>query len=261
MTARRAVLALPALLLARPARAVELPATARQGDMVIGQGGVRGMALDGRALRVASNGAFVFGLGRDHGAEARITVPGAPPRMLRIERRQWDIQNITGLPPAQVTPDDAALARIQAERTRLATARAADSDRTDWLPPMAWPARGRISGVFGSQRVLNGQPRQPHYGLDVAGPVGTPLVAAWGGRVTLAADFFFFGQLVVIDHGHGINTLYAHMSSIDVTEGQVVAQGARIGAMGASGRVTGPHLHFSLSWYSVWLDPQPRLPA
>jgi murein DD-endopeptidase MepM/ murein hydrolase activator NlpD len=259
VTGRRVTLALPALLLARPVCAVELPTSARQGDMVIGQGGMRGMALDGRALRVTPNGAFVFGLGRDHGASATLSLPRGETRSLRVERRLWDVQHITGLPPAQVTPDDAALARIQQERTRLAAARAADSDRTDWLPPMAWPARGRISGVFGSQRVLNGQPRQPHYGLDVAGPVGTPISAAWAGRVTLAADFFFFGKLVVIDHGHGINTLYAHLSAIDVAEGAVVAQGAPIGAMGATGRVTGPHLHFSLSWYAVWMDPQPRL--
>jgi murein DD-endopeptidase MepM/ murein hydrolase activator NlpD len=126
---------------------------------------------------------------------------------------------------------------------------------------MQWPARGRISGVFGSQRVLNGQPRQPHFGLDVAGPVGTPIVAALAGRVTLAAEFHFFGQLLVLDHGHGVNTLYAHLSRMLVREGQEVAQGAPIAEMGATGRVTGPHLHFSLSWYRVWLDPQPLLPG
>jgi murein DD-endopeptidase MepM/ murein hydrolase activator NlpD len=121
------------------------------------------------------------------------------------------------------------------------------------------PAEGRISGVFGSQRVLNGQPRQPHFGFDIAAPTGSPLLAEASGRVVLSESFFFFGNLLVIDHGHGINTLYAHLSRRDVTEGEVVTRGQRIGATGATGRVTGPHLHFSLSWFQVWLDPQPVL--
>jgi murein DD-endopeptidase MepM/ murein hydrolase activator NlpD len=135
-----------------------------------------------------------------------------------------------------------------------------DTARTGFAQGFVWPARGRISGIFGSQRVLNGQPRQPHYGLDVAGPTGTPVVAAADGQVTLAEEFFFFGRLIVLDHGHGVNTLYAHLSAMDVAEGRVVRAGERIGAIGATGRVTGPHLHFSLSWYATWLDPQPVLP-
>jgi murein DD-endopeptidase MepM/ murein hydrolase activator NlpD len=170
------------------------------------------------------------------------------------------VQTITGLPPAQVTPDAEALRRITAERERLATARAIDSARTDFAQGFLRPARGRISGVFGSQRVLNGQPRQPHYGYDIAAPVGTAIIAAGAGVVTLSAEFFFFGRIIVIDHGHGVNTLYAHCSAVDVTEGEAVAAGQRIGAIGATGRVTGPHLHFSLSWYQVWLDPGPVLP-
>jgi len=122
------------------------------------------------------------------------------------------------------------------------------------------PAHGRISGVFGSQRILNGEPRQPHFGFDIAAPTGTPIVAIAAGEVVLAAEFFFFGRLTVIDHGHGVNSLYAHMSAQDVAEGERVAAGQRIGAIGATGRVTGPHLHFGLSWYSTWLDAQPVLP-
>ncbi len=170
------------------------------------------------------------------------------------------MQRISGLPPAQVTPDAATLERIRAERERLAAARNLDSARTDFARGFDWPAHGRISGVFGSQRILNGEPRQPHYGFDIAVPVGTPLQAAAGGRVSLAAEFFFFGRLIVLDHGHGVNTLYAHLSEIAVSEGEVVPAGARIGATGATGRVIGPHLHFSLSWYQTWLDPQPVLP-
>ena len=262
---RRAALALPALILARQAAAVahgvEWRGNPAQGALLIGQG-ARGqrLALDGQPLRVSPQGFFVFGFGRDHGPSATLTVDAAA-RPIAVARREWDVQHITGLPPAQVTPDAAALERIRAERERLSAVRGLDSVRVDFAGGFAWPARGRISGVFGSQRMLNGQPRQPHYGLDVAGPVGTPILAAAGGVVTLAAEFHFFGQLLVLDHGHGVSTLYAHLSAMDVRQGEEVGQGQRIGAMGATGRVTGPHLHFSLSWHRVWLDPQPLLPV
>jgi len=259
---RRAALALPALLLARKAEAAtEWRGTPSQGALLIGRGaaGAR-LALDGQAIRVSPEGLFAFGFGRDHAARSTLTVNGVA-QSIGVARREWDVQHISGLPPAQVTPDAAALERIRVERERLSAVRGADSARVDFAGGLAWPARGRISGVFGSQRVLNGQPRQPHFGLDVAGPVGTPILAAASGKVTLAADFHFFGKLMVLDHGHGVNTLYAHLSAMDLREGDEVPQGKRIGAMGATGRVTGPHLHFSLSWYRVWLDPQPLLPG
>jgi murein DD-endopeptidase MepM/ murein hydrolase activator NlpD len=261
---RRVALAWPALLLARPAAAmatgVEWRGTPAQGALLIGQG-ARGqrLTLDGQPVRVSPDGYFVLGFGRDAGPQATLTVNGAA-RPISVARREWNVQHITGLPPAQVTPDAAALERIRLERERLLAVRGLDSARVDFAGGLAWPARGRISGVFGSQRVLNGQPRQPHFGLDVAGPVGTPILAAASGKVTLAAEFHFFGKLMVLDHGHGVNTLYAHLSAMDHREGDEVRQGQRIGAMGATGRVTGPHLHFSLSWYRLWLDPQPLLP-
>ncbi len=260
---RRALLALPALLLSCPARAVTFPDRGlTQGGFVVGQAapGTR-LVLDGRVVRVSAEGAFAFGFGRDHGAASVLGVaqPGqrGEARRLVIARRQWQEQRISGLPPAQVTPDEAMLARILRERERLGVARATDSALTGFAQGFSAPATGRISGVFGSRRILNGQPRQPHYGLDFAVPTGTPMLAAAAGRVTLAASFHFFGDLVVIDHGHGVNTLYAHLSRIDVQEGQMVGRGERIALSGATGRVTGPHLHFSLSWYQVWLDPQP----
>ncbi|MES2713569.1 MAG: M23 family metallopeptidase [Pseudomonadota bacterium] len=253
---RRAILAAPALLLAARAEAQRAFA---QGGLVVERTtpGAR-LALDGRALRVSPAGDYAFGFGRDHGESAVLTTNGREER-LAVARRQWSVQAISGLPPAQVTPDAAALARINAEREQLGRARAADSALTGFTESFARPAEGRISGVFGSQRVLNGQPRQPHFGFDIAAPTGSPLLAAASGRVTLSQSFFFFGELLVIDHGHGINTLYAHLSRRDVQEGDVVARGQRIGATGATGRVTGPHLHFSLSWFQVWLDPQPVL--
>jgi len=261
---RRVLLATPALLLGRGALALELAGGLMQGGFVTGRAapGTR-LTLDGRAVRVAASGAFAFGFGRDAGATATLAIlhPGGrrEEQRLAITPREWEVQHIQGLPPAQVTPDAAALARITAERERLAAVRAVDTARTDFGNGFGWPAQGRISGVFGSQRVLNGQPRQPHYGLDIAAPVGTPIFAPATGQVTLAGDFFFFGRLLVLDHGHGVNTLDAHCSALEVAEGEAVTAGQRIGGIGATGRVTGAHLHFSLSWFTTWLDPRPAL--
>lgn len=266
MMPRRAVLAAPAVLLpGRAAALVRIDSGLAQGGFVNGrtEPGTR-LALDGRAVRVGRDGAFAFGFGRDHGTTAAlsVTAPGGRSEIqtLGISRRQWNVQAITGLPPGQVTPDAEALERIRRERERLGQARATDSARGDFSAGFVWPARGRISGIYGSQRVLNGQPRQPHLGLDVAAPVGTPILATASGKVSLADEFFFFGKLIVLDHGHGVNSLYAHLSAMDVAEGAEVTAGQRIGALGATGRVTGPHLHFSLSWYQVFVDPQPVLP-
>lgn len=265
MIPRRILLAAPALLLARAARAIEWRGVPAQGALVVGRAEPgTGLALDGRAVRVSPQGDFALGFARDHDAEARLVVtpPGGLAQTLRlpVAPREWDVQRITGLPPGQVTPDEAALRRIKAERAQLAAARAVDSAATDFAAAMVRPARGRISGVYGSQRILNGQPRQPHFGLDIAAPTGTPISAALPGRVSLSGDLFFFGQILVLDHGHGVNTLYAHLSQRLVQDGARVAAGDRIALMGATGRVTGPHLHFSLSWYQTFLDPQPLLP-
>jgi len=263
---RRAALALPALLLARPARAaVALPAGIAQGSLITGRAdpGTR-LTFEGRAVRVSPQGVFALGLGRDAGPRAVLGI--AHPDGAREERafavaaREWDIQPLQGLPPRMVTPDEAALARIRAEQERLNAARRTDTATPHFAEGFEWPARGRISGVYGSQRVLNGQPRAPHLGLDVAVPVGTPLVAAAGGRVTLAADLYFTGNTLLIEHGHGVATLYAHLSRIDVREGEAVARGGPIGLSGATGRVTGPHLHLGMFWLSTSVDPRPVLP-
>ncbi len=263
MTPRRALLAAAALLPARPgwAQQVELRGTPAQGALLIGSGAAgRRVVLDGVPVPVSSDGFFAIGFGREHGPRATLSVDGQM-REIRVAPRAWDVQHITGLPTDQVTPDAATLQRIARERDILARARAVETPRSDFARPFDWPAQGRVSGVFGSQRILNGQPRQPHFGLDVAGPVGTPILAAQSGRVTLAAEFHFFGKLLVLDHGHRVHTLYAHLSEFDAREGQEVRRGARIARMGATGRVTGPHLHFSLGLGPLWLDPRPMLPG
>lgn len=216
--------------------------------------------LDGRAVRVAPDGSFVLGFGRDAPAAATLDVAFADGRhehrSLAIALREYDVQRIDGLPSQQVTPDAAMEERVKREAALIAEARKKDSDLLFFEAPLRWPALGPISGVYGSQRILNGEPRAPHMGVDIAAPRGTPVMAAAAGTVTLAErDLFFTGGTIIIDHGYGLATTYQHMDRVEVTVGQHVEAGTSIGAVGATGRVTGPHLHWSLNWYEVRLDP------
>ena len=219
--------------------------------------------LDGRKVPISPGGTFALGFGRDAGPTATLTiiVAGGRPerRQLAIASREWEVQRINGLPERQVTPDTAGLARIRAEQERLDAARRVEGSSPYYADGLLWPARGRISGVYGSQRILNGQPRSPHLGLDIAGPVGTPILAPASGRVTLVGDLYFTGNTVLVEHGQGVTTLYAHLSHMLVSEGQGVSRGEKIAEMGATGRVTGPHLHLGLFWRGTALDPRPVL--
>src|SRR5262249_39315201 len=160
--------------------------------------------------------------------------------------REYQIQRIDGLPQETVTPDPAQLARIKREAEEIKALRAVPSRELEAFGTLAWPALGPISGVYGSQRILNGEPRAPHMGVDVAAPAGTPVAAAAGGVVRLAKELFLTGNTVLIDHGYGLTTSYAHLSRIDVAVGQRVRQGETIGAIGATGRVTAAHLHWGM---------------
>lgn len=250
------------LIMALPAAALELQGTLAQGGLVIGRAepGAR-VLLDGRPVHVdPANGTFVIGFGRDHGPVATLAITGADGRSetrdLAIAARDWDIERIDGLPPRKVTPKAEDLERIRREAALIHTARAREGAETDFLGGFIWPVTGRISGRYGNQRILNGEPRRPHLGIDIAAPTGTPVVAAAAGRVTLAArDLFYTGGTVVIDHGHGLTTIYSHLDRLDVAEGAIVAQGDAIGTVGSTGRSTGPHLDWRLNWFQERLDP------
>ncbi|MDH3638776.1 MAG: M23 family metallopeptidase [Gammaproteobacteria bacterium] len=217
--------------------------------------------FDGAAVRVSDDGNFVIGFGRDEGAKVDITVRHPDGRIekqsIAVKSRQYDIQRIDGLPPKKVTPPPETMARIRKEIRLVKNARARDLARTDFLAGFRWPARGRISGVYGSQRVLNGEPRRPHFGVDIAAPVGTPVRAPAPGLVTLAQpDLYFSGGTIIIDHGHGLSSSFLHLSALAVKVGDVVTTDTVIGEIGATGRATGPHLDWRMNFKERRLDPQ-----
>jgi len=216
--------------------------------------------LDGRVVRVSPSGRFLVGFGRDHGTEAilEVSFPDGTTerRALSIAAREYEVQRIDGLPPKMVTPPDEVLARIRAEAERIAAARAVDRPEPLFESGFIWPAVGPVSGVFGSQRILNGEPRRPHYGVDIAAPPGTPVVAPADGVVAIAEnDLYYTGGTILLDHGHGLTSVYSHLQDVSVVAGQRVRQGDTIGTVGASGRATGPHLDWRINWFEERLDP------
>lgn len=246
---------------------LDLKGCAEQGGLIIGKT-IPGatLTLDGKPVMVSPAGEFILGFDREAPAKAtlEVTAPGDAKTLsepIDVAPRQWNIQAINGLPPEQVNPTPEELARIHEEAVRKAAARKPDTDGVWFTEKFIWPANGPISGVFGSQRVLNGEPRAPHYGVDMAVPDGTPVHAPAGGVVRLAVTGFYFeGGLVFIDHGHGLISYMMHMSDVKVHEGQTVKQGDVIGASGHAGRATGPHVHWGMFWLNAHIDPQLLVP-
>ncbi len=219
------------------------------------------VSLEGRAVRVAEDGRFLLGFGRDAPAalhlEVRLPDGRVLQRTLEIAQRGYDIQYIDGLAENMVAPPPEVLARIHEEAARVAEARAHDRPERWFEAGFDWPASGRISGAFGSQRVLNGEPKRPHFGVDIAAPLGSPVRAPADAIVTLAEpDLYYSGGTVILDHGHGLTSSYLHMSAVLVTVGQRVARGEAIGAVGAAGRSTGPHLDWRFNWFDQRLDAE-----
>lgn len=248
-----------------PASSARFPATVAQGTLVIAHvaQGSR-VSYDGHDLLVGPDGAVVFGIGRD--AKGPVTVHvregtgGDQPVTIEVTPRDWPVERIDGVPAATVEPPPAIVARIQREQARVVAARARDDAREDFLQTFIWPVTGRISGRFGNQRVyvVSGKdvPKAPHSGMDIAAPQGTPIKAPASGIVTFSApDLYLTGGTVLLDHGHGVSSNFLHMSRIDVKVGEHVKQGQIIGAVGKTGRATGPHLHWGLNWFNVRLDP------
>lgn len=229
-----------------------------QGGLVIGLCGTGNEAwIDGKPVRV-QNGMFCFGFGRDSKEPAlvRVRYPKnyEEKREVVPKQRKFNIQKIDGLPEKYVSPPKEILERIARDAKAVAEARSHNLGETFFADGFVWPADGPISSVYGSQRILNGEPREPHYGLDIAAPEGAKMVAPVPGIVTLAEELYLSGNTMVIDHGHGVSTSYLHMSRQDVKAGDHVEKGQQIGLVGKTGRVTGPHLCWRMNWFQTRLD-------
>ena len=182
-------------------------------------------------------------------------------RHLQVVQRSYQVQRVDGLPPSKVSPGEEDMARIRKEIVLVKKARARDDPREDFLGGFEWPLKGRITGVYGSQRVLNGEPRRPHFGLDIAAPTGSEVRAPADGVVTLThPDMYFSGGTIILDHGLGLSSTFLHLSKVLVEAGASVRQGDLIGHIGATGRASGPHLDWRMNWLDRRVDPQPLVP-
>ncbi len=233
-----------------------------QGALIIGrtEPGTT-VTIDGSAVRVSDDGVFLLGFGRDAPSKARLSADfpddSRVHRDLRVAQRSYEVQRVDGLPPSKVSPSEEDMVRIRHDIALVKKARARDDPREDFLRGFEWPVKGRISGVYGSQRILNGKPRRPHFGVDVAAPVGAIVRAPADGVVTLAhGDMFFSGGTLIVDHGHGLSSSFLHLSAILVNEGDRIRQGDPIAKVGATGRVSGPHLDWRMNLFGNRLDPQ-----
>ncbi len=224
--------------------------------------GTKRLVIDGHDVSFAQDGYFIIGFDRDYAVSAILTAFLANGKSvlerLVVARRQWNIQRITGVNRIPV-PDADFQNRRPGELAQIGAARREANETNGWRQKFRWPVIGPIAGVFGSQRVYNGEPGSPHGGVDIAKGTGTLVYAPADGVVILAAasPFTLEGNLLMIDHGMGLNSAFLHLSRIDVHKGDVIRQGQQLGAIGSTGRATGPHLHWGMRWYGEKVDPQP----
>ena len=215
--------------------------------------------IDKKQIRVTNDGYFVFGIGRDRKFDVTITkiINGKSEKIIKkVLKRKYNIQRIDGLEESKVTPPESVYKRIKEENGRIGKARAINSDLPFFKNQFIMPVKGIISGVYGSQRILNGKPKWPHYGIDIAAKKGTKIKSSATGVVTMAeADLYYTGGTIIMDHGHGISTIYSHLETLNVNLGDEVLQGDIIGTVGSTGRSTGPHLDFRVNWFQTRLDP------
>ncbi len=257
---------LTVLLLSHPARALDLVGHLTRGGMATGRvDPATQVSYDGKKVRVSPEGVFVIGFDRDAPLKTvlrlRYQDGSVDEHAVTITGRDYNIQRIDGLPPRKVDPEPEDLKRIRADAALVTAARKRDDPRTGFLQDFIWPVTGRITGVYGSQRVLNGKPKRPHYGVDIAAPQGTPVRAPADGVVTLAhPDMFYSGGTLILDHGHGISSSFLHLHKILVQEGEPVRQGDIIAEVGATGRVTGAHLDWRMNWFDRRIDPTLLVP-
>lgn len=242
-------------------KSITLAGTLSQGGLIMGSAppGTR-IQIDDKEIFTTPDGIFVYGFNRTHGPEATLSFTALDgtihSRTLPIEQRTYQVQHIDGLPPKKVTPPEEVLARIRDDAERVWITRDKRTDTPYFAGEWIWPSDGIITGVYGSQRVLNGTPRNPHYGIDIAAPEGTPVIAPRDGVISFVdPDLYYSGGTVILDHGLGVSSTFLHLSRIDVAVGDKLVRGDQIGQVGSTGRSTGPHLDWRINWFQERLDP------
>ena len=240
--------------------AVEFKGKFLQGHYIIGlTDPFAQIVVDKKKVKVSKDGYFVFGIDRDRKFDLTIIkiLNGKKEKIIKkVLKRKYNIQRIDGLEESKVTPPESVYKRIKEENNKIGKARAIDSDLPYFKNQFIMPVDGIISGVYGSQRILNGKPRWPHYGIDIAAKQGTMIKSSGSGVVTMAEDdLYYTGGTIIMDHGHGISTIYSHLETVLVSVGDKINQGDIIGTVGSTGRSTGPHLDFRVNWFQTRLDP------
>ena len=231
-----------------------------QGHYIVGKTNPNNkIIIDKKEVKVSKDGYFVFGIDRDRKFDITITkiINGKKEIITqKVLKRKYNIQRIDGLEESKVTPPESVYKRIKEENNKIGEARAINSDLPFFKNQFIMPVEGIISGVYGSQRILNGKPRWPHYGIDIAAKKGTMIKSSGSGTVTMAEDdLYYTGGTIIMDHGHGISTIYSHLETVLVSVGDKINQGDIIGTVGSTGRSTGPHLDFRVNWFQTRLDP------
>ena len=240
--------------------AIEFKGKFLQGHYIIGITNPSAKILIGKKeIKVSKDGYFVFGIDRDRKFDVTITkIINDKKEVItkQVLKRKYNIQRIDGLEESKVTPPESVYKRIKEENNKIGEARAINSDLPFFKNQFIMPVEGIISGVYGSQRILNGKPRWPHYGIDIAAKQGTMIKSSGSGTVTMAEDdLYYTGGTIIMDHGHGISTIYSHLETVMVSVGDKINQGDIIGTVGSTGRSTGPHLDFRVNWFQTRLDP------
>ena len=240
--------------------AIEFQGKFIQGHFILGKTNPEAEVLVGKKkVKVSKDGFFVFGIDRDRKFDlvfTKIENNKKTKIIKKVLKRKYNIQRINGLAESKVTPPESVYKRIKKENNAIGEARAINSDLIFFKEKFIMPVEGIISGVYGSQRILNGKPRWPHYGIDIAAKLGTIIKSSSTGVVTMAEDdLYYTGGTIIMDHGHGISTIYSHLENVLVSVGDKINQGDVIGTVGSTGRSTGPHLDFRINWFQTRLDP------
>ena len=247
-------------LISAHSNAIEFEGKFLQGHYIVGITNPSAkIIIDKKEVKVSNDGYFVFGIDRDRKFDLTITKiqNGKKEKIIKkVLKRKYNIQRIDGLEESKVTPPESVYKRIKQENNKIGKARSINSDLPFFKNQFIMPVEGIISGVYGSQRILNGKPKWPHYGIDIAAKKGTMIKSSGSGTVTMAEDdLYYTGGTIIMDHGHGISTIYSHLENVMVSVGDKINQGDIIGTVGSTGRSTGPHLDFRINWFQTRLDP------